>query len=236
MTDIQKKLFELKDKKYAEFQSRLTPGVDSELIIGVRVPYIRKLAKEIIKEGKYREFINTLPHKYYDENLLHGVLISEVKDYDRCVELLDKFLPYVDNWAVCDTMSPKCFVKNKERLIVDIRRWSASDHTYTSRFGMKSLMSHYLDDEFEAEYLLIPASVRSDEYYVNMMIAWFFATALAKQWDAAISYIEKEKLSVWVHNKAIQKAIESRRITDAQKAYLRTLKTGVKDEGVRTGK
>ena len=218
------RLYELEDKEYAAFQAKLTPGVPPESFIGVRVPMVRKLAKELIKANEYADFLQQLPHKFYDENMLHGLLVSEIKDYDWCIAEVDKFLPYVDNWAVCDIMSPKVFKKNKEALLTKIVEWSGSEHLYTSRFGIEMLMSHYLDDDFKPEYLDIPASVHSEEYYLKMMIAWFFATALAKQWDATIPYIENNKLDTWVHNKTIQKARESYRITDAQKEYLKTLK------------
>lgn len=221
---IQEKLFELSDKEYAQFQSKLTPSISPDLFIGVRVPNVRKLAKEIFKKNEYRGFLEELPHKYYDENMLHGLLISEIKDYEKCIELTDKFLPFVDNWAVCDIMSPKIFKKNKEKLLEKIKEWTASKHTYTCRFGIEMLMSHFLDDDFRDEYLKIPAAVISEEYYVNMMVAWFFATALAKQWDSTIPYIENEELGVWVHNKTIQKARESLRISDEQKEYLKSLK------------
>ena len=226
MTTIQKKLFELQDKEYAVFQAKLTPTVNPEFFIGVRVPACRALAKDLYKNNlcEVKEFLSELPHKYYDENMLHGLLLSEIKDYEECVAKVDEFLPYVDNWAVCDIMSPKVFKKHKSELINTIREWSASSHTYTCRFGMEMLMSHFLDQDFLPEYLEIPASVISDEYYVNMMIAWFFATALAKQWEATIPYIENKRFSKWVHNKTIQKAIESYRITDEQKQYLRQLK------------
>ena len=222
--NIQEELFKLQDKEYAAFQAKLTPGVPEESFIGVRVPDVRKLAKAIVKEGGYETFLSELPHKYYDENMLHGLILSELKDYDLCVKLVDEFLPFVDNWAVCDIMSPKVFKKNKPALLEKIKVWSASSETYTCRFGMEMLMSHFLDEDFKKAYLKIPAAVKSEEYYVNMMIAWFFATALAKQWDDTIPYLEKKKFSPWVQNKTIQKAIESYRITDEQKAYLRTLK------------
>ena len=221
---MQEKLFELRDEDYAAFQSKLTPNVSPELFIGVRVPEVRKLAKAIKKQPETEKFLNKLPHKYYDENMLHGVLLSEMKDYESCVEKVEAFLPYVDNWAVCDIMSPKVFKKHKEELLVKIREWVSSKHTYTCRFGMEMLMSFYLDEDFKPEYLEIPAAVHSDEYYVNMMIAWFFATALAKQWEETIPYLEEKKLDVWVHNKTIQKARESYRITKEQKEYLQTLK------------
>lgn len=223
MKTIEKMLFELRDEKYAEFQAKLTPTVNKELFIGVRVPEVRKLAKKLGSDPLSLEFIKKLPHKYYDENMLHGLLISEIKDYERAVCETERFLPYVDNWAVCDIMSPKIFKKHKAELLEKIRKWASSKETYTVRFGIEMLMSHYLDDDFKAEFLEIPAKVRSEEYYVNMMIAWFFATALAKQWDAAIVYLEQGKLSEWVLKKTVQKARESYRITDEQKSYLKSL-------------
>ena len=222
--NIQKKLFELEDKKYAEFQSRLIPTTKKEKIIGVRVPKLRKLAKEYINEPECTEFLKELPHNYYDENMLHGILISEIKEYDTCIQALNNFLPYVDNWAVCDIMSPKIFKRYRLKLIESIRIWSASKENYTCRFGIGMLMSHFLDDDFEEEYLIIPTQIHSEEYYVNMMKAWFFATALAKQWDITIKYIEEKRLDEWTHKKAIQKACESRRISDKQKIYLKSLK------------
>lgn len=218
--NITERLFELRDTEYAAFQAKLTPTVPQELFIGVRVPAARTLAKEIYKSGDYEEFLRDLPHRYYDENMLHGLILSEMKDYSRCVAEVERFLPYVDNWAVCDIMSPKVFMKNKKELLTKIREWSKSEHTYTCRFGMEMLMSFYLDDDFVPEYLEIPAAVRSKEYYVNMMTAWFFATALAKQWDATLPYIENGRLDVWTHNKTIQKAKESYRITPQQKDIL----------------
>ena len=222
--DILKSLFESSDEKYADFQAKLTPTIERDKFIGVRVPDVRKIAKEIYKTGGFEDFLSELPHKYYDENMLHGLILSEFKDYDKCIEYVDKFLPYVDNWAVCDIMSPKCFKKNKEKLILKIIEWSRSDAVYTSRFGIEMLMSHYLDDDFKPEYLKIPEGVHLEDYYSKMMVAWFFATALSKQWDAAIPYIEQGYLDVWTHNKTIQKARESYRITPEQKEYLKTLK------------
>ena len=222
--NIQKRLLELSDEKNADFSAKLTPGIDREKFLGVRIPASRKLAKEIIKENEHKDFLNSLPHKYYDENILHSILISEIKDYDECIKYIDEFLPYVNNWAVCDTMSPKAFKNKHERLMNDILRWVDSDQTYTIRFGLKILMAHFLDNDFKNEYLKIPAKIKSDEYYINMMIAWFYATALAKQWDSTIVYIENGVLDKWVHNKAIQKARESYRITDEQKEYLKSLK------------
>lgn len=222
--EIQKKLFELQDIGYAEFQSKLTPTVPRETFIGVRVPELRKLAKNYIKDKESQKFLKELPHQFYDENMLHGLLLSEIKDYDSCINELDIFLPYVDNWAVCDIMSPKVFKKHKEKLLEKIKIWAASNQVYTCRFGLEMLMTHFLDEDYKPEYLEIAAGVHSEEYYVNMMIAWFFATALAKQWDTTIPYITENRLSEWVHNKTIQKARESYRITDEQKKYLKGLK------------
>lgn len=222
--EIQKKLFELQDIGYAEFQSKLTPTVPRETFIGVRVPEVRKLAKSYSKDPECQEFLKELPHLYYDENMLHGLLLSEMKDYDACISAVDIFLPYVDNWAVCDIMSPNVFKKHKEELLEKIKIWAASDQVYTCRFGLEMLMTHFLDEDYKPEYLEIAAGVHSEEYYVNMMIAWFFATALAKQWDTTIPYITENRLSKWVHNKTIQKSRESYRITDEQKKYLKGLK------------
>lgn len=222
--NIVNELFKLQDLKYAEFQSKLVPTVERELFIGVRVPELRKFAKELVKKNTYLDFLDDLPHKYYDENMLHSLILSELKDYEMCVELIEKFLKHIDNWAVCDILSPKNFKKNKMSLIEKIKLWAASDDTYTCRFGIGMLMSHYLDEDFEVEYLEIISRIHSEEYYVNMMIAWFFATALAKRWDETIVYIEDKKLDSWVHNKTIQKSCESLRITKEQKDYLRLLK------------
>jgi len=221
---IAKELFKLQDKEYALFQSKLIPTVPRESIIGIRVPELRSMAKRIAGSLEAGKFINTLPHDYFDENMLHGLLISESRDYAECSREVDKFLPYVDNWAVCDTMSPKVFKKNKGELINKITQWSSAARVYECRFGIRMLMSHFLDEDFKKEYLNIPACLKSDEYYVKMMIAWFFATALAKQWSATIAYLNCKKLDKWVHNKTIQKACESYRITTEQKEYLRSLK------------
>ena len=222
--NIKEELFKLQDKEYADFQAKLTPGIPREVFIGVRVPECRNLAKKIKKEPEAADFLKVLPHEYYDENMLHGLLLSEMKDYDACAAAVDEFLPYVDNWAVCDIMSPKVFKKNKAALLEKIKEWSVSDKTYTCRFGIEMLMSHFLDDDFKPEYLEIPAAVHSDEYYIQMMIAWFFATALAKQWDASVKYIEDGRLDTRVHNMTIRKARESYRITPEQKDYLKSLK------------
>lgn len=224
MTEVRKRLFELQDEKYAEFQRKLIPTVEKESVIGVRIPELRKFAKGLIKEGKEEAFLKELPHTYYDENVLHGLILSERKDVEVCVREVEAFLPYVDNWAVCDTMSPKVFKKHKSELFSKFKEWAASDKTYTCRFGIGMLMSHFLDEEFTPEVLQIAAAPDSEEYYVKMMVAWFFATALAKQWESTISYIEEKKLAPWVHNKTIQKAVESYRITEEQKKVLKVLK------------
>ena len=222
--EIQKELFSLQDKEYMKFLSKLTPNVSEDTIIGVRIPEIRKLAKKLVKNNEYEDFLKELPHKYYDENLLHGAIISESKDFEKCIKLLDNFLPFVDNWAVCDTISPKIFKKHKKELIEKIKEWSQSDKTYTCRFGVEILMTHFLDEDFKKEYLEIVANIHSEEYYVKMVVAWFFATALAKQWDYAVIYLENNRLDVWVHNKTIQKARESLRILEDKKGYLKGLK------------
>ena len=222
--EIQKELFSLQDKEYMKFLSKLTPNVSEDTIIGVRIPEIRKLAKKLVKNNEYEDFLKELPHKYYDENLLHGAIISESKNFEKCIKLLDNFLPFVDNWAVCDTISPKIFKKYKKELIEKIKEWSQSDKTYTCRFGVEMLMTHFLDEDFKKEYLEVVADIHSDEYYVKMVIAWFFATALAKQWDYAVIYLENNRLDVWVHNKTIQKARESLRILEDKKGYLKGLK------------
>lgn len=224
--EIQKELFSLQDKEYMKFLSKLTPNVSEDTIIGVRIPEIRKLAKKLVKNNEYEDFLKELPHKYYDENLLHGAIISESKDFEKCIKLLDNFLPFVDNWAVCDTISPKIFKKHKKELIEKIKEWSQSDKTYTCRFGVEMLMTHFLDEDFKKEYLEIVADIHSEEYYVKMVVAWFFATALAKQWDYAVIYLENNRLDVWVHNKTIQKARESLRISLEKKEYLKKLKRG----------
>ena len=220
----QELLFQFQDKDYRDFQSKLIPTIPRDTVIGVRTPAIRKLAKEYAKDPESTVFLEQLPHIYYDENILHALLVAEIKDYDTCVKEVEHFLPYVDNWTVCDIFSPKVFRKNKDKLIEKIREWPTSGHSYTCRFGIEMLMTHFLDGEFRPEYLEIPATVHSEEYYVNMMIAWFYATALAKQWDDTIGYIEEKRLAPWTHNKTIQKARESYRITSEQKEYLKNLK------------
>ena len=224
MTEIQKELFQLQDKEYRQFHSSLMPTIDPDLVIGVRTPELRKLAKRLGKEKDISIFLGTLPHTYYEDNNLHAFIISEYKDYAACIEALDAFLPYVDNWATCDMMVPGVLKKDLPKTMDKIREWLSSEKTYTIRFGLGMIMRFYLEDAFDTEYLTMVASVTSEEYYVKMMIAWLFATALAKQYKATIPFIEQRCLEPWTHRKAIQKAIESRRITEEQKQYLRTLK------------
>ena len=221
MEEIQKHLFELQDMAYRDFHSRLMPDIDKETVIGIRVPVLRKYAKSIAGTELAEKFIKELPHRYYEENNLHMMLITGIKDYEKCLSEIERFLPYIDNWATCDFPAPKCFENHKEDLLPVIKRWIASSETYTIRYGIGMLMRLYLDEDFDPEYVRIVAEVKSDEYYVNMMIAWYMATALAKQWDAVIPYIEEHRMSDWVHRKTIQKAVESYRIADEQKKYLK---------------
>ncbi|MBQ9279326.1 MAG: DNA alkylation repair protein [Lachnospiraceae bacterium] len=222
--DIEKRLFELQDKKFNEFNKKLIPGMEDSYFIGVRTPALRAFAKEISKEEDTQSFLKELPHKYFDENQLHGFIISGEKDFKVCIEEVEEFLPYINNWATCDQTSPKVFKKHKKELLPYIEKWIKSEHTYTVRFAIGMLMQHYLDDDYDEKYPKLVAVVRSEEYYINMMIAWYFATALAKQYESILPYIEEKKLDNWTHNKAIQKACESYRITPEQKEYLKTFK------------
>ena len=222
MTQIQKILFEMKDEGYADFHSKLVPTVNRQKIIGVRVPDCRKLAKEMKNSDEVGEFLSYLPHEYYDEDILHALLLTQINDIDECIKA--DFLPFIDNWAVCDILTPKIFKKHPELVLTKIKEWANSKKTYTCRFGLEMLMSFYLDENFKSEYLEIPARIKSEEYYVSVMVAWFFATALAKQWNDTVKYFQSPVLDKWTHNKAIQKARESYRITPEQKEYLKTLK------------
>ena len=221
---IRARLFAMQDLKYRDFAAKLIPTVEKERVIGVRTPQLRKYAAELSKTEDAAAFMALLPHLYQEENNLHGFLIERIADCDACVAALDAFLPYVDNWATCDSIRPSCFRRNRPRLIGEIRRWMASEQTYAVRFGIEMLMCFHLDEAFDSACLAWVAELRSEEYYVNMMIAWFFATALAKQWDATLPYIERRRLDPWVHNKAIQKAIESYRIPEDRKIWLRAQK------------
>lgn len=227
ISEIQEELRQLQDEKYRLFQANLMPTIAVEDIIGVRTPELRKLAAKYAKRDNISEFLDTLPHQFFDENQLHSFIISLEKDFDSCISEVEGFLPYVDNWATSDQLSPKVFKKNAEKLLPHIEGWLQSEHTYTVRFAIGMLMEHFLDERFELKYAELVAGVNSEEYYINMMRAWYFATALAKQYEHVISYIEEKRLDVWTHNKAIQKSIESNRITSEQKEYLRTLKIKV---------
>lgn len=229
MDKIEKILFENRDEKYREFHSSLVPNIDGQKIIGVRMPTLRKIAKSLEKDASFSNedknaFLCNLPHEYYEENILHSIMLSDEKDFDIAIEKVEVFLPYIDNWAVCDCLSPKVFAGHKPELMENIRKWAKSEHVYTCRFGLEMLMTHFLDGDFRPEYLELPASVKLEDYYAKMMVAWFFATALAKQWDAAVVYLEQNRLEPWTHNKTIQKARESYRISAEQKEYLKTLK------------
>lgn len=221
---IQASLWELQDTEYRDFHAKLIPTVAPEAIIGVRTPEVRKLAKKLAKEPEIGEFLLQLPHQYYDENNIHAFVVEQIKDYEECLAQTERFLPYIDNWATCDMMAPKVFAKHKEELLEPIGRWIASGDTYTIRFGVGMLMRFYLDEDFRPEYPRQVAEICSEEYYVNMMRAWYFATALTKQYEAIIPYFEEQRLDKWTHNKAIQKACESYRVTAEQKSYLRKLK------------
>lgn len=222
--EVVERLFSMQDLDYKSFHGKLIPNVDEEAIIGVRTPALRKYAKEFAKTDHAKEFIKILPHKYYEENNLHAFVLEQIKDFDTCVEEVERFLPYVDNWATCDMMAPKVFQKNLPQLLEKIRVWIKADDTYTVRFAIEMLMKYFLDDAFDIVYPKMVAAVKSEEYYINMMIAWYFATALAKQYESILPFIENKMLEPWTHNKAIQKAIESRRVSEEQKSYLRKLK------------
>lgn len=221
---IESKLFLMKDDNYRDFHSKLIPTVEKSHIIGVRIPDLRKFSKEIFKEKNYKNFLDNLPHKYYEENNLHGFIIENIRDFKLIIYYLEKFFPYIDNWATCDSIRPKIFKNHLSELIYKIKKWINSDKIYSIRFAVEMLMIYYLDNNFSTEYLNLVANIKSDEYYVNMMISWYFATALAKQYDFAVEYLKNKKLNKWVHNKTIQKAVESRRISPDKKEYLKTLK------------
>ena len=228
VNEIQKALFAKQDLNFKAFHSKLIPTTDPNSVIGVRTPDLRAIAKTYSTHPDVEKFLSTLPHKYYDENQIHAFILSLIKDYDDCVSHIDAFLPFVDNWATCDQMRPKVFAKasNREKLLEDVQRWIKApiEKVYTVRFGIETLMSFFLDGDFDMKYLKWVSKIRSEEYYLNMMVAWFFATALAKRYEATIPFVEKRVLDTWTHNKTIQKAIESYRITDEQKAYLKSLK------------
>ena len=224
ISDLHTTLFKMQDLKYRDFHSALMPTIDKEAVIGIRTPMLRKFAKDFGKTTDAKAFLEILPHKYYEENNLHAFLLEQMKTYDEVISALDRFLPYVDNWATCDGMNPKILGKYPDRLIKDAYRWLQSDKTYVKRYGIGVIMRYFLDDNFKTEYLDIVSEIRSDEYYIKMMVAWFFATALAKKYDETLPYLEKHRLDAWTHNKTIQKAQESFRVTQKQKEYLKTLR------------
>lgn len=221
---IRAELLGMQDVEYRDFHAKLIPTVASEAIIGVRTPQLRKYAKQMAKDPQITDFLAQLPHRYYDENNMHAFIVEQIRDYEECLAQTERFLPYIDNWATCDMMAPKVFAKHKEELLEPIRRWIASSETYTIRYGVGMLMRFYLDEDFRPEYLQWVTEIHSEEYYVNMMRAWYFATALAKQYEVVVPYLEEKRLDSWTHNKAIQKACESYRVTAEQKKYLRGLK------------
>ena len=221
---IRQKLFALQDIAYGDFQAKLMPTIARETVIGVRTPALRKYAKQLAKEKRIFEFLQDLPHKYFEENQLHAFIICEQKEYEACIKELNLFLPYVDNWATCDQMSPKVFRRHHEELLEQIKIWMASDEPYTIRYGIGMLMTHFLEEDFDVQYAEMVAAVKSEEYYVKMMVAWYFATALAKQYEAVVPFIENRRLEEWTHRKAIQKSVESYRITREQKEYLKSFR------------
>ena len=223
--DIIQKLYSMHDEKYRDFTSKLIPNISPDSMIGVRLPQVKKLAKEMYKSGEYMHFLNSLPHTYFEEYHLHCYIISEIKNFDDFIFELDKLLPYIDNWSVCDSLRPKCFSKDKEKALEHIKIWLESNHIYTKRFAIEMLMVHYLNEDFKEEYLELVSSVKGEDYYLKMMVAWYFATALAKQYEATLPYIENRLIKdKWTHNKAIQKALESYRVSEEHKSHLRCLK------------
>ncbi len=223
MSSILEQLVSMQDTAYRDFQASLLPTVPPRRMIGVRVPRLRKLARKLAGSAAAEHFLEALPHTYYEEDLLHAFLVEKERNFDTCIAKTERFLPYVDNWGVCDSFAPKVFSKHKQALLPLIDRWLSSSHPYTVRFGIKQLMTHFLDADFDESSLEKVAAVRSEEYYVNMMAAWYLATALAKQPAATLPYLEEHRLSPWVHAKTVRKAIESYRISPEMKAYLRTL-------------
>lgn len=221
---ISEELFALQDTEYQVFQSKLMPTIPPETVIGVRTPLLRKLAKELAGTPQAEHFLQSLPHRYYEENNLHAFLIEQIRDYDTALAETERFLPYINNWATCDCFCPKVFAKHKEELLISIRRWLDSGKLYTVRYAIGMLMRYYLDENFQPDYLAWVAGVHSEEYYLNMMRAWYFATALAKQPDAVLPWLTDRRLDVWTHNKTIQKAVESYRISPERKQQLRELR------------
>lgn len=224
MMNIENELQKHVDIKFRAFTAKLIPTVNPDSVYGVRTPILRKLAREFFKTPAHNAFLNSLPHQSYEENNIHAFLIEQIKDFDRAIEETEKFLPYIDNWATCDMFRPKVYAKNLDKILPYAEKWIASNHAYTVRYGIGMLLSYFLEDGFSPEILELASSVKSEEYYINMMLAWFFATALAKQYDSTLIYITEKRLSPWVHNKTLQKAVESNRIEKSTKEYLKTLK------------
>lgn len=218
------RLMEEKDDAYRDFQVKLVPGVSPESVLGVRTPQLRKIAKEVFESKDRDAFLRDLPHRYYEENLIHFFVAARIKDFDSCVQAVEEFLPYVDCWPVSDQATPVSFKKNHQKLLPYIKKWVLSDHVYTARFGIRMLMNEFLGEDFREEYLELVASRRSEDYYLKMMVAWYFATALAKRYPESIRYFETHKLDEWIHRKAIQKALESYRVSEEHKEYLKRLR------------
>ena len=217
---IQERFFALRDETYAAFSAKLIPTVEPDRFIGVRSPQLRAIAKEL--KNNASEFLLALPHRYHEENMLHAYLLCVGSDYTTVVEQTERFLPFVDNWAVCDSLAPRAFARHKAELMPRIEKWMSAEHEYTVRFGIGTLMRHYLDADFRPEYLRRVAEIHRNEYYIKMMQAWYFATALAKQWDATLPMLDS--LEPWVRAKSIQKALESFRVSPDHKTLLRTLR------------
>ena len=221
---VYEQLMHARDEKYRQFQIKLVPGIDPDTIIGVRTPAMRAIAKDVYRNGDWEAFLDEAPHRYYEEKLVHFFIVAMIRDFDECVARVEEFLPYVDCWPISDQATPTCFKKHHEQLLPYIRKWMDSDHVYTARFGMRMLMNEFLDIDFRVEYLEWVADKQGEDYYLKMMQAWYFATALAKQYDATVTYIEEHRLSDWVHRKSIQKAVESFRVSEEHKAYLKSFR------------
>ena len=224
LTFVRTELQALADQNYREFNSKLMPTVEKSTVFGVRTPVLRKFAKEFFKDPRSNEFLTALPHKYFEENQLHAFLVEQIKDFDRCILAVEAFLPFIDNWATCDCFSPAVFKKDPDRLLPHIEKWLTSLHVYTVRYGVVMLMRYFLDERFDEKYLKWVAKVPTDDYYLSMAVAWYFASALTKQYDAALPYIQDRLLDKATHNRAIQKAVESFRISEKHKSYLKTLR------------
>lgn len=221
---VYEQLMHARDEKYRQFQIKLVPGINPDTIIGVRTPAMRAIAKDVYRNGDWEAFLDEAPHRYYEEKLVHFFIVAMIRDFDACVARVEAFLPYVDCWPISDQATPTCFKKHHEQLLPYIRKWMDSDHVYTARFGMRMLMNEFLDADFKEEYLEWVAAKQGEDYYLKMMQAWYFATALAKQYDATVTYIEEHRLSDWVHKKSIQKAVESFRVSEEHKAYLKSFR------------